>query len=75
MLGCEVQEYLLCGCLLKEETQYMMERKQVTLLPSFSRGPAFVFMSPDKSMIPISDFCHCNAMRESPNVVGKKNVP
>ena len=53
----------------------MMERKQVTLFPSFNIGPAFVFISTDKSMIPISDFCHYNAMRESPNVVGKKNVP
>ena len=33
------------------------------------------FMNMDKSLIPISDFCHYNALRESPNVVGKKNVP
>ena len=42
---------------------------------SFNVTPVFVFMSTDKSMIPIFDFCHYNAMRESPNVVGKKNVP
>ena len=42
---------------------------------SFNVTPVFVFMSTDKSMISIFDFCHYNAMRESPNVVGKKNVP
>ena len=69
MLGCEVKQYLLCGHLLKEEAQYVWKGNEL------QRNPCFVFMSTDKSMIPIFDFCHYNAMRESPNVVGKKNVP
>ena len=68
ILGCEVQECPLCGCLLEEEAQY--NGKETS--QSFSKF--LFFMSTDKSMIPISDFCHYNAMRESPNVVGKKNV-
>ena len=42
---------------------------------SQSLSKLLFFMSTDKSLIPISDFCHYNAMRESPKVVGKKNVP